>query len=405
MIELARVGGSSAERLIACPGSVALCASVPSFTDGDDDEYAGPGRVAHKVAEKCLLTGYDVETLVGRTIEVDGKTFEIEPDMLPVQLYVDEIRKHLTDAVRDTIKIEHEVSLELFDPILKGRADCFFLDPETGILWLFDLKYGAGVSVEVEDNEQFLFYDLGALLHFDNLGVPVKLVRHVVVQPRCDHDDGPVRDQDVDPEDLIAFGFKLAAAIETARQPNAPTKTGKHCQFCAAKKALICPALNAVAEQAVEFEKLDTIAADLGVELDPDEVGQRMALVEPLKAWLAAVRRYGWNESQRGRIPTGYKLVGVKGRRKFLDGDLVMRQVKRDMPQIDEETLYRKKPLSPNQLEKLLGKKVATPFVDAHASKRQSVALVPLSDEREAVQPSLMTDFADIIEEGANGQE
>lgn len=400
MIELGRQGGSSAERLINCPRSVALCASVPDFVDGDDDEFAGPGRRAHKVAEKCIELGFDVADLVGRTIEVDGKTFEVEPDMLPVQVYVDEIRKHLTDAVRATIQVEAEVSLELFDPILKGRADCFFLDPETGILWLFDYKHGAGVPVEADDNEQFLFYDLGALLHFDS---GVKIVRHVVVQPRCDHHEGPVRQsEDIDPEDLIEFGFKLAKAVEAARQPDAPLKIGSWCQFCAARKALICPAFEQVGQQSTALERVDSQVADFGSDLDPDEVGRRLALVEPLKMWLSAIQRYAFNESQRGRIPTGYKLVQIRGKRKWPDGDLVMRQVKRDMPDVDEEALYKRKAITPAQLEKVIGKKAAGPFIDGHATKNQSATLVPLSDPREAVSSTCLADFADIIEESAD---
>src|SRR4051794_36645678 len=104
MLQIPRTGGSSIARVLRCPGSVRLCMSA---VDTRDDEFSGPGRVAHKIAEWALKAGYRVEQLVGRKIEVDGKSFDITPEFLPVQIYVDHVRAQwVSEAVRATSRTE-----------------------------------------------------------------------------------------------------------------------------------------------------------------------------------------------------------------------------------------------------------------------------------------------------------
>lgn len=400
MTEFPRIGGSSAERVINCPGSVRLSMRAPDY---HDDEFSGPGRVAHKVAEWALEAGFDVDDLVGRTVTVDDKIVEIEPDLAePVGAYVRCVREHFAAADRSTIQVETRVSLDAFDKALAGTADCSFLSPKEETLYLFDYKHGAGVPVEIEDNPQFKFYGLGRLLTLPDRRI--SRVKLVVVQPRCDHPDGPIREWETEPEELVAFGFELAEAIEKARGENAPLKTGGWCQFCPVAAAQICPLINAAVQQAEKFETQDALTADQGGEIDPDEVGRRLALIEPLKVWMTTMRRYAWAEAQRGRVPTGYKLVKIRGRLRWQDGEIAMRQAVRSFADVEEDRLYKRTPITPRQFEKLVGAKNATDFLEANTTKNKALTLAPLSDKREAVPPDLISDFADVLEEGPNGE-
>jgi hypothetical protein len=151
--------------------------------------------------------------------------------------------------------------------------------------------------------------------------------------------------------------------------------------------------------------KEDELLADVGGTLTEEEMGRRQDLHAPLKVWLTNSHRFNWREAQRGRMPTGYKIVAIKGKRKFQDPLLAMRQAaragltKKDGQPLVEDDLFKRKPLSPNQLEKLIGKKPAADFIEANVTKSKGVSLVPLSDKRDAVVPDALSDFAELFED------
>jgi hypothetical protein len=409
MIPATRIGGSSAERILNCYGSPRLCAAAPPE---EETAFAGEGTVAHKLGEVCLVNGFNAEDLVGRFIDVDGQQCEVTPEHAEVQAYVDHVRKHFcdkhgqTDLVRaSTLRIEQLVSLEFFDPQLAGTCDCWVYDPDTLTLHVFDYKHGMGVPVEIENNPQLKFYGLGAMLALD-YGI-THVVLHVV-QPRCEHPDGPVRSWPTTPEALLAFGFELQAALEESRKPDAPLKAGeKWCQFCAAR--FTCPALKAIADEAADCEQYDALLAATGGALDSDELGKRMGLLDTLSVWINATRRYGWSEAQRGRIPTGHKLVRIRGRMRFKDTPAALKHAaerfKLPPDKLFKGDDFKRSPLTPRQLQKLIKPDRAAEFEEflaEYTTTNKSLALVPLSDKREAVEPDVLTDFADLFEEESN---
>lgn len=405
MTTATRVGGSSADRILNCYGSPRLCAAAP---EEEESAFAGDGTLAHKLAELCLRNGFNAEELVGRIIEANGQKREVGPELAePVQLYVDHVRKHFCDkhgqsdiVVAATLKIEAEVSLAFFDPQLAGTCDAWLYNASQKTIHLFDYKNGAGVPVEIENNSQFKFYALGALL--ECTGGVEKIVCHVV-QPNFDHPDGPVRSWETTPDELLAFGFELQAALEESRKPDAPLTPGeKWCQFCAAR--VTCPALKAIADDAEQCELHDAVLAATGGALDSDELGRRLSLLDKLAVWINATRRYAWAEAQRGRVPTGYKLVRIRGKMRFKDPDAAVLAAVEAF-KVDEAKFYKRKACTPKQLAKIVGAAKAEAFLAEHTTVNKSLALAPLSDKREAVEPDAMNDFADLFEEEANAEE
>jgi hypothetical protein len=396
---LPRFGGSSAERIMNCFGSPALCASVPEPNASD---HALEGSAAHKLCELGLRDGIDPRDMVGRSVDVKGTKVEVTEDMaVNAEVFIKYVSKYFTRldgqtdlVIRATLRVEQYVTLTGFHDRAQGTCDAYLYDPDTRTLHVFDFKYGMGVLVTAEKNFQLMFYGLGALLQISE-GVD-KVVIHVV-QPRFDHDDDlPPAPWETTPEELITFGLELVHAIAESQKPNAPLKAGHWCQFCPVAAACKCPALDAVAEEAVAYMATDIQLGEVGDTLDPDETGRRLALLEPLAIWITNTRRFSWNEAQRGRIPTGYKLVPIRGKRKFLDPDLAMRQAAREF-KVSEDALFKKKAITPRALEKLVGKKQAAEFLDAHAVKSKGLSLVTLADKREAVLPEMLSEFNDLF--------
>ena len=405
MPALHRIGGSSADRILNCHGSSALCAVMP---EQEETGFATDGTAAHRVCELALTEGIVPADLVGRTVDAKGTRVEVTEEMAAASsAYVDYVAKHFTElngqvdlVIKATLRVEQHVELAGFHDRCAGTCDASLFNSDTGTLHVFDFKYGSGVPVEAENNSQLKFYALGALLA---LGTGAERIVIHVVQPRCEHPDGPIRHWETDVEDLIGFGLELAAAIEKGEQPGAKRTPGDWCQFCTG--AARCDALLALAEDAKRCEEHDALMAAMGDALDPAEVGRRLSLVGPLKIWSTAFRRYAWQEAQRGRIPTDWKLVAIRGRRSFIEPELALSQASRVFG-IDEDKFFKRRPITPAQFEKIVGKKKAEGFLEPYITKSKGLSLVPLADKREAVAPETLSEFDDLFsEEATNGEE
>jgi hypothetical protein len=130
-----------------------------------------------------------------------------------VQLYVDYVR-NLMNETKGVLAIEHRVHLKTLHPDLYGTCDAIVYE-DFGTLHVIDFKYGAGIPVEVEGNEQVMYYALGAL----ELGDFEKVVLHIV-QPRAEHEAGPIRSWSTTPAVLVklrAYGSGRAKAAPLAR--------------------------------------------------------------------------------------------------------------------------------------------------------------------------------------------
>jgi hypothetical protein len=400
MAQLPRIGGSSAERIMNCLGSSQLCARLP---EPEGSVFALEGTAAHTVCELALLEGIDPDDLVGRSVDAKGVRVEVTDDMAKAcRLFVNHVSSFFMDASgqvdlvrRATLRIEQFVTLKGFHDRCAGTCDAWVYDADTRTLHVFDFKYGVGVPVEAEDNPQLKFYGLGALIAINS---PVERVVIHVIQPRCEHPSGEyVRSWETDPEELIAFGLELAEKVEESEKAGAPRCPGDWCQFCAGA-GWACKELRDVAYRAVECERDAAVLEARGDTPTAAQMGEWLSLHGPLKIWMTASRRYIWNEAQRGHIADGHKLVQTRGKRKFLEPELALRQAAREF-KVDEDSLFKRKPITPRALEKIVGVKRAAEFLDAHTTKSKGLSLVPLSDKREAVTPDANSEFDDLFGE------
>lgn len=191
----AKLSPSSAERWTVCPGSVVLSQGMPN----PESPYAAEGTKAHALAE-CWLKGQNPT----------DKWF-VSADAREMRDYVNVY----TSFVRDLTDIEPETILHVEQQVavsveVYGTADAIVWQPTRKHLHVVDLKYGAGVAVEVVNNLQLKIYGLAALL---TMNYDAETVTVHIVQPRCPHRDGPIRSVSYDAVDLVEFFADIEDAV------------------------------------------------------------------------------------------------------------------------------------------------------------------------------------------------
>src|ERR1035437_7022059 len=113
-------------------------------------------------------------------------------------------------------------------PGVFGTGDLIAYSQGEQKVTIVDLKYGRGVAVEVEENEQLLTYAMGVAQRYHNRGI--KDVELVVVQPRAPHAAGPVRRWSTDVIGLYEHVTALQDGAVAADDPKAKLVAGDHCK-------------------------------------------------------------------------------------------------------------------------------------------------------------------------------
>ena len=367
-------------RWSSCPGSVREAAKAPPSVSS---KYASEGTDAHAFGAMLLTLKHNPGKYINDTINYDGRRVTVDKEMASaIQIYVDHVWLNRPDHI--VVQIETKFDLSAVHPGLFGTADAVIWDDKAKLLEVVDLKYGAGIAVEVTDNPQLHYYALGALLAS---GYKARTVRMTIVQPRCDHSQGPVRSQDIDAIDLLDFKTDLKKYAVATEDPNAPLAPGYWCRFCPASG--ICPELKRQAQKAakIDFQPANVEERKAAGQLPYDPVLLKQALDsrEVVKAWLKAVDEFAYAELEAGRPIPGYKLVEKRASRKYRNGEGEVIEALQSDPMVEveiEDCFEPRSLLSPAQLEKKVGKDFVARFTVKESSGH---ALVPESDKRPAV--------------------
>lgn len=349
-------------RWSACPGSVRLSEGIPSKSS----RFADEGTRAHDLAAQWLTTGI-------------APDFPDEEMKEAVQTYVDWVRELYEPG--DTLIVEHRFDLSSIHPGCFGTADCVLYKPKQKLLIGADYKHGAGIPVEVMGNPQLYFYSLGALI---TTKFNPERVQMTIVQPRCNHPDGPIRSHTIDAIELLDFAVDLRDYAKATEDPNATLVAGDHCRFCPASG--VCPELSARATAVAQVEFSPALS------YDPEKLKLALDSREIVKAWLKAVDEFAYAEAEAGRTPPGYKLVAKRANRKWRsEGEVIT--FLQDAG-VKPDVMYEPRALkSPAQIEKIVDKKVLAEFTVAESSGH---TLVPESDKRPAVKLSAVEEFKSI---------
>ena len=311
------LGASSAYRWMECPASVRFLEENPGLQKSS--AFADEGTAAHELAELILALirkdsnkSWDLDQFLSQKLG-PKKEIPVTDEMIEyVMVYVNEILEQEELPGYKEIFIESKLDLSFIHPGMFGTNDAIIIRPYDKIT-VYDLKYGAGVPVEVENNAQMMYYALGAAHKFKN---DFKEVEMVIVQPRCEHPDGPVRKTTITMAELLAFGEELKKAVLRTLDPNAEFNSGKHCRFCNAKP--ICPKLR---EDSLAIAKADFTEAKIVVpspaSLTTEELVKVLEAAGTISDWAKSVAEYAHARALKGDNIPGYKLVKKCGHRKW----------------------------------------------------------------------------------------
>lgn len=397
----ARLSPSSAHRWMRCLGSLALESTQPDKSSA----FAEEGTRAHALGEE-LLNG----RLLG--FEPDRNA---DPEMLDYVLrYVDAV---WTLAEGNELMVEQRVDFSHIVGVENsfGTADAVVIVGNE--LQIHDLKYGRGVRVDAEQNEQLQLYALGALEQF-NLLYDFDSVRLFIHQPRLNH----VSEWALSVEELLAFGqraqeaaasvivmFNIAECEGVNTLPLENFTPGeKQCRFC--KASAVCTAREQFHMQTVagEFEDLDKPVRDMIADavarvpmLTNEQLAEIYGQADFLESWLKAIRDRVNSELNAGHPVPGFKLVtGKQGNRAWSDEALAEEMLKSF--RLKQEQRYSQKVISPTQAEKLLKKDsprrwTKVEVLITRADGKPTIA--PESDPRPALNVNPVNDFDDVSDD------
>lgn len=415
MTQHATFSASGAAGWMRCPGKLFMEKGLPNTSS----VFADEGTAAHEVASLCLEQGQDASAFAGRIIKVEdtGRQFEVDADMVEhVQTYLDYVRSLGGDRFIEQ-RVDFSDAIEVPDSF--GTADCVVVLGDQREIAVVDLKYGRGVEVSAEQNEQLQLYGLGALGIVDLVYdiEPDWIVRLVIVQPRI----GSISEWTLTVEELQQFGLNARIAARHAKHQydgGAPPKLEpgeKQCRWCLAKAT--CPAL------AAEVRGLVTAPADLDDFADLDsreridvvekrlensdaaELGRYLAAVDLVELWCKAVRAEAEHRLFQGEPVPGFKLVqGRRGARKWSDAEAAEAALK--AMRLKAEEMYDRTLISPTSAEKLfkagaIGKRQWPKLEALVVQSEGSPSVAPVSDKRPAITVAATAeDFDDLGEDG-----
>lgn len=383
----AKLAPSAAERWMTCPGSVVLSEGMAE----SESEYADEGTRAHAMAEKWLI-GHLARHGETPTFK---KPEEIEMAK-HVKTYIDECLSLNIKGAK--IYIEKVVAI---DKDVYGTADFIAWHPKSATLHVRDLKYGAGVPVDVSRNTQLCIYAFAALI---TMKLPAAVVSIGIVQPRYEHPDGPVRVVDFDVAEIIDLHADVAEAVERvtyaveakgAKDWNqkflVPSEKG--CRWCQASAK--CPALRNKAQFLAKQVFSPTVA------YDPTALAQTLDFLPILEAWIKNTREFAYGEAEKGREIPDYKLVEKIANRKWKE-DFTAVALAEALGCGVDEIWQPKELINIGDAVKLAPGKnakerdqVLEPFVERKSSGH---TLVHISDKRDPIRIDAKAAFAGLLE-------
>lgn len=376
------VGGSSAERVMNCTASVALCARYPNV----ETDFAAEGTQCHEAIDLILMgkVKHDRD-VIGVTFNGRVMTEELfEEAIVPALDMFDALDKELggIEFFNETRVTFPGIPFPIYDDrgnvigtkedSAFGTADIVGKARDRTICW--DWKFGKGKAVYAENNPQLMYYAYAAahtppLDKFFDRDRPIELF---ICQPRT-NDGEPFTRWMTSMTQLEVFAMELRKKVEIAFSPEAEFKLGPWCGFCNAKTG--CP---------LYTNKVTEVGLMTREQMEA-ELEKWLPYADTMIAWGKDVKDAAHRLlDQGGRVP-GWKLVNGRQTRSWVDEEKTLRYFSKIGLPVPARHI--KKIVSPAQAEKAL-KSAGLPdelpkaLVDSRPS---GTTLAPESDKRPAV--------------------
>lgn len=370
---------SSAKRWIHCTPSALLAEAAGSKSS----VYAEEGTLAHEIAEHALT-----QYLNGPYDPIIDEALPIKDEHLKNPLFSIDMANYIRDYCDYVIGenyemqkadglsemfLERRVDITDFAPDSFGSVDVTLVSDKT--IHIIDLKYGAGVKVFADHNEQMMMYALGTMKSLES--DHIEKIRMTIAQVRLDHYDT----FEMSKKDLLAWAEKvLKPAAKAAIQGVGKQVIGSWCGFCPVKA--LCRA------------QRDAILADFEEKPEPlllsdEEIVDLIGKIDTYKSWIESVNKYVYDRAIQGYKWKGYKLIAGRTSRVIKDEAKIRQAL---LNEFLEDEVLNIKLKGIGDLEKLLGKKVfSARFGDAIESRPGAPKLVP--ESAKGVEYSPLCDF------------
>ena len=370
---------SSAKRWINCTPSALLAEAAGSKSS----VYAEEGTLAHEIAEYALT-----QYLNGLYDPIIDEALPIQDEHLKNPLFSIDMANYIREYCNFVIGegyemaradgfsemfLERKVDITDYAPDSFGSVDVTLVSDKT--IHIIDLKYGAGVKVFADHNEQMMLYALGALKAA--MSNDITNIRMTIAQVRLDHYDT----FEMSKGELLDWAEKvLKPAAKAAIQGKGKQVIGSWCGFCPVKAQC--------------REQRDAILADFDEKPEPlllsdEEIVDLIGKIDTYKSWIESVNKYVYDRAIQGHKWEGYKLVAGRSSRVIKDEEKIRQAL---LNEFLEDEVLNIKLKGIGDLEKLLGKKVfSARFGDAIESRPGAPKLVP--ESAKGVEYSPLCDF------------
>lgn len=303
MSEHSRVPPSSAERWVHCHGSVVMQERYPQ---DEESEESRAGTAAHWVGSSILeqaRSGARPEAINYVNQTAPNGVVITEEMTEAADLYAEEVLSVCnTPEKLASLQIEKKVTVHRVHKESWGTPDAWWYDSQSGILYVWDFKFGHRV-VHPYENWQMINYSIGLLdLLFAGTTQHDITVDIRVVQPRSYHHEGPVRTWAPRSVMLRSYANRLESGAVAALGDDPSTASGPWCRDCTGRH--VCRTFQESAMCAVDM--IGDLSADV---LPPDALGLEITILERA-AKAVEYRLEGLKQQAIGTVRNGGMVPG-----------------------------------------------------------------------------------------------
>ncbi len=384
---------SSIYRNISCVGSLALIKKLGAV--GKTSEYAAEGTLYHDWISKS------------REAVLAGKKFDYDQvEKLEMREYVKSSTEFALGLLKQFKKLHDGVEFFIeqrvkFDDELWGTADLIFRgyrkSDKAPICVIVDDKYGKGVEVEAEDNEQLVGY---GLCYQNQLDLVFEEIHFFIYQPRT-----PGKEfsrwsvtKDVMSSACVAIMKNKKKCMDVLKFFNekgtlndSNLVAGSHCRFCPAKlHGDGCPKYLADL-QSTQLKILDDVPEVPALEALSTE--QKLEIFKRRKMFTELLKEIGQDllaiALKEGL--EGFKIVPSQQRRTWPKGKV--EDIAKELIALGVDDPIKKSLIGIGEVEKQIGTGKLEKLTEL---SKPGYQLVPDSDKRQAIKQIGLEDLGEI---------
>ncbi len=344
--EHALFGASYGHTWMHCSGAIQAGYNVRSH----NTFYTIEGSAAHHWAEKARLGEFDLDLGIGDeyvdyiTTDNDkpgSKGAEVVIELTEEMVkYINVFLEYCDLFIDDNciVLCEKRIDYSAFVPNGFGTGDMIIYNKKLKKLYVIDLKYGQGVMVNAEENDQGLIYATGI---FDALSVEydIEEIQVSICQPRLDH----ISEATYTAEYLNSYAAKMAKAAHESLVENPTFTPGEgQCQFCRITGNCKAQAEYVLKNALEDFDDLDDLDTSEGVEtknlgvLTNEQLGKIGQIIPILTKFAEKAKAQVVSKLQAGEDLEGVKLIAGNKIQFWKNEDAALEMLKRSKLKADE---------------------------------------------------------------------